>query len=450
MPPSRFSSIFILQTICMRNSEFPVEPWPAWQRILFRFFFIFYCIFIGPWTFLWVIPKSSFVLEYLEAGVNATSLFLNKLLFHIPPATKAPNGNGDFPEQWMLVATCTLLAAVGCVLWSVIDRKRKEYYRLNYWFSLGIRYFIIFNGFTYGLIKMFGLQMPFPNLSQLATPLGDYLPMRFSWMFIGYSSSYQFFSGALEFLSAVLLLFRKTATLGVLVATGVFFNVMMLNLSYDIPVKINSISLVIMCLYLLVQELPRLYRFFFRQQAVGSHIFIFPFKTKRKRLIAVGAKWVFVLLALYGELSNDTARLSQLAKRKMPAPLSAGIYDVILHTKMGDTVTVNMPDSVYWQNLVLDRGYEGSIKGTDSRFRQRYGRGYFSFEIDSSTKVLSLKRSAIDSVFLARFNYQIKDSALVELYSYPNRDSMYVLLRRRPIPFPLSERPFHWVSETNR
>jgi hypothetical protein len=407
-------------------------------------------VFIGPWFFLSVIPTSPFVLKYLDQGVNAISLFLNKLLFHIPPATKPPNGNGDYPEEWMLVAACTFLAAVGCVLWSVADRRRKEYYKLNYWFSLAIRYFIILTGFSYGILKMFRLQMPFPNLSQLATPLGDYLPMRFSWMFIGYSSPYQFFSGGLEVLAAVLLLFRKTATLGVLVATGVFFNVMMLNLSYDIPVKINSISLVVMCLYLLVQELPRLYRFFFLQQASPSHIFVFPFKTKRNRRIATAAKWAFVFLALYGEFHNSITRMNQLAKRKMPAPLSAGIYDVIVHTKMGDTITLNMPDSVFWQNLVLDRGYEGSIKTTDSRFRQRYGRSYFNFEIDSSTKLLSLKRTIMDSVFLAQFTYHIKDSALVELYSYPSRDSMYLLLRRRTMPFSLSERAFHWVSETNR
>ncbi len=224
----------------------------------------------------------------------------------------------------------------------------------------------------------------------------------------------------------------------------------MLNLSYDIPVKINSISLVVMCLYLLVQELPRLYRFFFLQQASPSHIFVFPFTTKRNRRIAIAAKWAFVLLALYGEFHNSITRMNQLAKRKMPAPLSAAIYDVILHTKMGDTITLNMPDSVYWQNIVLDRGYEGSIKTTDSRFRQRYGRSYFNFEIDSSAKLLSLKRTVMDSVFLAQFTYHIKDSVLVELYSYPTRDSMYLLLRRRTMPFPLSERAFHWVSETNR
>ena len=48
--------------------------------------------------------------------------------------------------------------------------------------------------------------MPFPALSQLATPLGDLLPMRFSWLFIGYSAPYQFFSGAMETIAGLLLL----------------------------------------------------------------------------------------------------------------------------------------------------------------------------------------------------------------------------------------------------
>ncbi len=218
---------------------------------------------IGPWVFLSLIPKANGVLIYLVEGKNAMAGFLNMLLFQIPAATKPPNGNGDYPEQWMLVAACAFLAALSCIVWSLADRRRKEYNKLNYWFSLAIRYFLIFNGFSYGIGKMFILQMPFPNLSQLATPLGDYLPMRLSWMFIGYSSSYQFFSGAIEVLAAVLLLFRKTGTLGAIVATGVFLNVMMLNLSYDIPVKINSISLIVMCLYLLVQETPRVVSFLF-------------------------------------------------------------------------------------------------------------------------------------------------------------------------------------------
>jgi hypothetical protein len=219
------------------------QPWYGWQKILFRFFFIFYCAFQGPWDFLYYIPKVNYVLQYYFIGIGAVVEFCNSHFFHIPPATIASNNNGDYPEQWMMVFTCLLLAAVGCIIWSIADRKRKDYSKLNYWFSLAIRFFLIENGIMYGLIKIFHIQMPYPNLSQMATPLGDFFPMRLCWMFMGYSSVYQFFSGAIELFAAILLMFRRTATLGTLVATGVFINVMMLNLSYDIPVKINAISL---------------------------------------------------------------------------------------------------------------------------------------------------------------------------------------------------------------
>ncbi|WP_315823522.1 hypothetical protein [Paraflavitalea speifideaquila] len=116
----------------------------------------------------------------------------------------------------------------------------------------------------------------------------------------------------------------------------------------------------------------------------------------------------------------------------------------------GDTIDISKPDSLYWQNIEFEKTDDGSIKTTDKRFRQRYGRGYFNARFDSTTQVISLRRTSSDATFLARFNYHIKDSVWVELTSFPDKDSMYLLLRRRPAPFPLSERPFHWVSETNR
>ncbi|MDF2193751.1 hypothetical protein [Paraflavitalea sp. CAU 1676] len=432
--------------------QFPASlnsPWTWWQKTGFRFFFLFYVIFLGPWDLLSIIPGFNFIAQYYYIAAEAVVNFFNKVLFHIPPATKSPNGNGDYPEQWMQVATCLFLALTGTLIWSILDRKRKEYTKLNYWFSLGIRYFIISMGFAYGIIKLFCLQMPFPSISQMATPLGDYLPMRFSWMFVGYSSTYQMFSGGIEVLAALLLLFRQTATLGILVATGVFFNVMMLNLSYDIPVKINSISITILCFYLLAQEMPRLYRFFFLQQATPSALFVWPFETKRGRIIAISAKWLFVALTIYQQLDYS---IPAYTSRKSPkgGPVPAGIYDVITQIRNGDTVTSRLSDSVYWQNIVFEKTYDGSIQTSDSRFRKRYGRAYFNIKYDSATQVLGFRRGFNDSTFLAQFTWHAKDSVWLELNSYPNKDSMYLLLRRRVQAFPLSEKQFHWVSETNR
>ncbi|AXY75362.1 hypothetical protein D3H65_15825 [Paraflavitalea soli] len=437
------------QTNRMKFPATLTSPWAWWQRIVFRFFFLFYCIFLGPWSILSVVPGTDFI-RYYYTAFRATALFFNTHLFHIPAATLPPNGNGDYPEQWMEVCMSVTLAIAGTLIWSLLDRKRKNYTVLNYWFCLWVRYFIIMTGFIYGIIKLFCLQMPFPSISQFATPLGDYLPMRFSWMFVGYSTTYQFFSGGIEVVAAVLLLFRKTATLGVLIATGVFFNVMMLNLSYDIPVKINSMSMVVLCLYLLVQEMPRLYRFFVQLQATPSPVFLWPYESKRGRIIAIAAKWIFVALVLYSQLEYSITAAARRSAVTRTIPVPSGIYDVVKQTTLGDTIDISKPDSLYWQNIVFEKTDDGSIKTTDKRFRQRYGRGYFNAKFDSATQVISLRRSFSDSTFLAQFNYHIKDSIWVELTSYPNKDSMYLLLRRRTAPFPLSERPFHWVSETNR
>src|SRR6185312_15050627 len=102
------------------------------------------------------------------------------------------------------------LAALAAVVWSLVDRKPRNHARLAYWLRQGTRYYVASAALGYGIIKLLLLQMPFPTLSQLATPLGDLLPMRFSWLFIGYSAPYQFFSGLMETTAGVLLLYRRT------------------------------------------------------------------------------------------------------------------------------------------------------------------------------------------------------------------------------------------------
>src|SRR5205814_8206926 len=103
--------------------------------------------------------------------------------------------------------------------------------------------------------------MPFPALSQLATPLGDLLPMRFSWLFIGYSGPYQFFSGVMETTAGLLLLHRRTVTAGLFAATGAFLNVVVINLPYDVPVELYSLHLLFACVFLLAVASKRLLPF---------------------------------------------------------------------------------------------------------------------------------------------------------------------------------------------
>lgn len=65
-------------------------------------------------------------------------------------------------------------------------------------------------------------------------------------------------------LMAGLLLFRRTVTVGAIITLMTTANVMAVNYFYDVPVKIVSTALVVMCLFLLVPNMGRLFNLFFK------------------------------------------------------------------------------------------------------------------------------------------------------------------------------------------
>src|SRR5438874_8325603 len=269
--------------------------WPLSRRLLFRFFFIYLIMFIQPWTWLdnlpWANTVTSFFTNYYYHAMDWLVAKSNAWFFHVRRQLVPLNGSGDTSYGWALLWLEISIAFIGMLIWSMLDRNKKEYTKVNYWLCLFTRYYVALVLFSYGIVKLFALQMPFPNYSQLATPLGDFLPMRLSWMFVGYSTPYQFFSGMMETVAGLLLLYRRTATLGVLLATAVFINVAVLNLSYDIPVKIYSIQLVTCCLFLLANERDRILHFLvYNRAADASALYHYNFSRRWMKITRVALK----------------------------------------------------------------------------------------------------------------------------------------------------------------
>ncbi len=242
--------------------------WPLWQRVLFRFFFVYLLLQITPWFWFDAIPGVPFLSRAYERVVDWAVTLSNAHIFHVRQVLVPVNGSGDTSYAWTQLWLFLSLAVIACVVWSVLDRKRLGYDRLLYWLRMIVRYYVATVALSYGIIKLFALQMPFPTLSQLATPLGDLLPMRFSWLFIGYSFKYQFFSGMMETVAGLLLLYRRTVTAGLFAAMGAFLNVVMINLSYDVPVKLFSMHLFFCSVFLLALDARRVLGFMVLNQAV--------------------------------------------------------------------------------------------------------------------------------------------------------------------------------------
>jgi hypothetical protein len=426
--------------------------WPLWQRVLFRFFFVYLLLQV----FLeWFSDTGrAFVLRMYQRLVDWTVTASNARVFHVRETLVPVNGSGDTSWAWTQLWLFLGIAVIACVAWSVLDRRRKQYDRLAFWLRMIVRYYLAIVALSYGIIKLFALQMPFPTISQLATPLGDLLPMRFSWLFLGYSLPYQFFSGAMETVAGLLLLHRRTVTAGLFAATGAFLNVVMINLSYDVPVKLFSMHLLFASLFLLALDSKRLLGFLvLNKGAPPTTAYDAPFVQPWQRWGAVAVKLFIVYQILFLPLNRGWTRYQAVSAPANPGPFQQGLYDVRHYVVNGDTVRAMSADTLRWRDVIIDNAGAGSVNTRDGVFWQRYRRGYFRYRPDTAQHVVSVwKISTIprDSTFLFTMRYEVPDTNVIRFHTRIRDDSVHVELVRVPRHFQLTERQFHWLSEYNR
>jgi hypothetical protein len=430
------------------------NAWPLWQRIAFRFFFVYFVLQIAPWNWFRAIPGASFILRYLYIATDGLVRVGNARLFHVRDQLVPVNGSGDTSWAWAQLCLYLTLAAIACVVWSIVDRKRTSYARPLYWLRLIVRYYVASAALSYGIIKLFLLQMPFPALSQLATPLGDLLPMRFSWLFIGYSAPYQFFSGAMETTAGLLLLYRRTVTAGLFAATGAFMNVVMINIAYDVPVKLYSSHLLFSCLFLLALDAPRLVRFLvLNQPTPPTTAYDAVFDQPLSFWGSAAVKVFIVFQILIFPVKNGYQRYRAANAAAPSGPFKVGLYEVRDFTVNRQSIPAVVGDSLRWRDVIFDSNGAGSVNTTDSLFFQRYRRGYFRYKTNPTDQTVAVWRtSAIprDSAFLFNSRYATPDSNTIVLDAQIRGDSVHVEMVRVPRHFQLTERQFHWLSEYNR
>src|ERR1700734_3246110 len=148
-------------------------------------------------------------------------------------------------------------------------------------------------------------------LSSLIVPYAQHSPMGLLWTFMGTSRAYNVFAGSAEMLAGILLLVPRFTTLGALLCAAVMSNVFMLNMSYDVPVKLFSFHLLVAALILAGPDFVNLNRLFVLRLA-GRLTIDRPFFSSR-RLNLAGLILQLLLAAflvgtdIYGSLQNQIA-----------------------------------------------------------------------------------------------------------------------------------------------
>jgi hypothetical protein len=370
------------------------------------------------------------------------SLWTETHLFGLAkPVPVVPTGSGDTMAQWASQVNWILLALGATVVWSLLDRRRREYTRLNQWLHVYVRFGLASIMFGYGFAKIIPTQMQRPTLDRLVEPWGEFSPMGVLWTFMGFSTVYQIFTGIGEALGSFLLVFRRTTTLGALLLCAVLSNVALLNYTFDVPVKLFSSNLLLMAFFVLAPDAKRLFDVLVRNRGTQPKISLPLFSSSRARWVAGTIAGLFVAYTIYSNISAGLNYYRTLIGPNAPKSQVYGIWDVESLTKNGVDQPPLLSDSTRLKRVVfgeLSRGIFRLMSDSVERY---------SVKVDSVKHEVALT-GRFDPKNARTLSYTKTDANHLVLSGKLGADSVVMRLRRYDQNrFLLMNRGYHWIQE---
>jgi hypothetical protein len=410
------------------------SSWSFFKRLLFRFVFSYLVLYNVPFpldAIPWFGPLLS---QAYQAWWDRLVPWAGQRLLGLK-ITVRPAGSGDTTYNYVQLLLFVIIAAAAAAVWTVLDRKRPEYTRWYAGLRVYVRFALAAAMLSYGAYKVIPSQFALPFPSQLVETFGEASPMGLLWKFMGASSAYTIFAGAGEMLSGFLLCFRRTALAGALVGFGVMSQVVVLNFSYDIPVKLYSSHLLAMAVFLILPDVRRLLNLLVLNRQVEPAAVRPPRPRFRRAILAVQA----VLVAAFsGYLLHQSYDASKQYGNLSERPSLYGVWTVEELASDGTDRPPLLSDASRWRRFIID--YSGSLDIQLMDGSQTY------YGLALGKRRLALKKND-DHSWHPTFAYQQTQPGIVALAGTMDGHSMRIRLRREDDTYRLVSRGFHWINE---
>jgi hypothetical protein len=416
--------------------------WKEYEKLALRVFFLYFSIQIVPLD--WKFYRDLFSVNWAHySGI-----------FHLAHYTPRPGNIPRFTDWGIYL----LIAAIGASTWGYLEKRKgyqADYNAVYYWFRVLLRYRLAIALLAYGLIKFFPLQSPYPSISNLNTPYGDFTEWKLFSLSLGIVPGYESFLGLVEILAAVLLLNRKTATIGAFIVLLFTGNVFMSNLAYGGGEGVYSFYLVLIALFLFAHDLPRLTNLlaFGRPTAPNRYKPVFTKPWLRYGRIALKTfVWLFFVV-IYGIQAYAASRHNPYQYPAKPGlSKAAGIYNVREFRINKQVLPYSATDSIRWQDVVFEKWATISIRSNrpviidstnvdniyttdEARTFELEGaaaRHYYSYQADTAKQVLTLQnrnKHHREEQWLLHYE-RPNDSTIILSGANQRNDSVYVVLDR--------------------
>lgn len=409
------------------------EAWRPLQKFTFRVVFIFIPLFAVSFSFPHpLLPDPGFYTQvYFEKGSAWFGKNILGLSHHY--ATQLVSDSTGFYVNALFVLTVAVLASV---VWSLADKRCNHCRLLYHCLRVGARYYLCTQWFTYGFSKLFKWQFYLPEPNTLYTPFGQLSPDILYWSTMGLSRTYSVLTGSIEVVAGLLLLFRRTALLGAAISLAALLNIFIVNLSFDISVKLYTLFLLLLCAVVLMPGAKGLWAAFLQRRYVP----VVPQPTaplKYRRAYIVLKVLVILLmvvdgLALYiqsGNYNDD----------EQPRPPLHGAYDVTLFVKEGDTVLPLITDTSCLRRVFVHRQGYFITQAMNDELKD------YELRTDTTTQTLWISAPGDSVEYPLRYTVQ---PGFLEISGPVDGKEVFMKLKKLATEsLPARSNPFHWTID---
>jgi hypothetical protein len=253
----------------MENQDQAAADWSRMQLLAFRFAFVYLVLYFLPFPF-GAFPHTGSVAQKYDSLWHKLVPWVGKHVLHCShEIMTSRNCSGDTTYEYLRVLCFLGLAFAASLLWSFLDRSHANYQRMHQWLRAYVRLSVGAAMLMFGAAKIFQVNFPQPNLYKLLEPLGDYSLMGLLWTSTGASRGYSIFAGSVQMFAGILLFVPRLTTLGALVGLAVLSHIFALTVGYDVPVKLYSLHLLLVCFLLVLPDAQRLVDFFLLNRSVA-------------------------------------------------------------------------------------------------------------------------------------------------------------------------------------
>lgn len=388
------------------------------KRSLILFFLCYIFLYIFP-AVLEYVPGVNFLSDiYIRLSRKFVLFFGTEILNIKDLVFQKMTGSGDTQFDYVRLFLIAIFSIFFAVIASFYPKLNTS--KIKVWLIIYTRYYVGTILVSYGVAK-FQNQFSTPDFYILENNVGSMSPMGLLWVFMGYSYGYTIFTGLVEILTGYLLLFRRTSIFGALLGIAVMLQVWILNMTFDIPVKIASFHYALFCLFIAWPHLKRIYLFFFTNTTVALRNPALQPKNSKWAKVKWWGKGLFILLFT---LINGLSILNGL-KNKNINNKSVGFVSL-------DSKGIN---------IFYEKENHGIIRWANGNY------GVNKVELDSVNSEIIIK-DWNDTTLRYKVMYEKLSDTTVNLQGVIRNDSINGVYKLKyKEDYLLNRREFRWISE---